>query len=133
MASLNKVMLIGYLGGDPEERKTGEGKRVVTLNVATTETWIDKSASLSVTKEKTEWHKVVIFNQNLCDFATEHLKKGDRVYVEGKLQTRKWDDKSPGGLVLYKTEIVLGQYDAKLIGLVKRGETWDVPEPEGDE
>ena len=90
--SVNKVILIGNLGKDPEIRRTQSGSPIANLTIATSETWRDKQTGER--KEKTEWHRVVIFNENLCKIAEQYLKKGSKVYVEGSLQTRKWQDQS---------------------------------------
>jgi single-strand DNA-binding protein len=111
MASLNKVLLIGNLGKDPEVRHTQDGKAIVNLTVATSESWRDKSSGER--KEKTEWHRVVIFNEGLAKIAEAYLKKGSTVYLEGQLQTRKWTDKD--GAEKYSTEIVLQQYRGELV------------------
>lgn len=111
MASLNKVMLIGNLGKDPEVRHTQDGKAIVNLTVATSETWKDKSTGEK--KEKTEWHRVVIFNDGLAKVAEAYLKKGSTVYLEGQLQTRKWTDKD--GIEKYSTEIVLQNFKGEMV------------------
>jgi len=111
MSSLNKVMLIGNLGQDPEARKTQSGGTIVNLSLATSESWKDKSSGER--KEKTEWHRVVIFNDGLAGIAEKYLKKGSKVYVEGQLQTRKWTDKD--GVDRYTTEIVLNGFNSKLV------------------
>ena len=110
MAGLNKVMLIGHLGADPEIRKTTAGDPVVSMRVATSETWRDKNSGER--KERTEWHSVVIFNEHIAKVAEQYLKKGGKVYVEGKLQTRKWQAKD--GSDRYTTEIVLQKFDGEL-------------------
>lgn len=110
--SVNKVILVGSLGRDPESRSFQNGGRVVNLRVATSESWKDKSTGER--KEKTEWHSVAIFSEGLCKFA-EQLRKGSKVYIEGQLQTRKWQDQS--GADKYSTEIVLQGYNAQLVGL----------------
>lgn len=112
MASLNKVSLIGNLGKDPEVRHTQDGKAIVNLSVATTESWRDKSGEK---KEKTEWHRVVIFNEGLAKVAEAYLKKGSTVYLEGQLQTRKYTDKD--GVEKYSTEIVLQNFRGELVML----------------
>jgi single-strand DNA-binding protein len=112
MASLNKATLIGNLGRDPEVRHTQDGKPIVNLSIATTETWKTKDGER---KEKTEWHRVVIFNEGLAKVAEQYLKKGSTVYIEGQLQTRKWADKD--GAEKYSTEIVLQQYRGELVML----------------
>jgi single-strand DNA-binding protein len=108
--SVNKVILVGNLGRDPEVRRLNSGKPVVNLSVATSENWRDKDTGER--KEKTEWHRVVIFNENLAKIAEQYLKKGAKVYVEGQLQTRKWTDQS--GVEKYSTEVVLQGFNATL-------------------
>ncbi len=113
MSSLNKVLLIGSLGRDPEVKTMQNGNRVCNLNVATSERWKDKASGER--KEKTEWHRVVIFNDRLVKIAEEYLRKGSKVYLEGALQTRKWTDQS--GAEKYTTEIVLQQYRGEIVML----------------
>lgn len=113
--SINKVVLVGNLGRDPEVRHTNSGQKIVHLSVATSDTWRDKTGER---QEKTEWHRVVVFNSNLADFAERFLKKGSKVYVEGALQTRKYTDAS--GQERYTTEIVLGAYRGELVLLDAR-------------
>lgn len=108
--SVNKVILVGNLGRDPETRTTQGGQKIVNLTFATSESWKDRATGEK--KEQTEWHRVVIFNERLADVADRFLKKGDRVYVEGKLQTRKWTDQS--GQERYTTEIVLPKFGGEL-------------------
>ncbi len=108
--SVNKVILVGNVGRDPEVRRLNSGKQVVNLRVATSESWRDKSSGER--KEKTEWHTVVIFNEGLCKVAEQYLKKGSKVYVEGQIQTRKWIDKD--GNDRYSTEIVLQAFGGVL-------------------
>ena len=108
--SVNKVILIGNLGKDPEVRRTTSGDPVVNLSIATSESWRDKASGER--KEKTEWHRVVIFNKNLADVAEKYLRKGSKVYVEGQLQTRKWTDKD--GAEKYSTEVVLQNFRGEL-------------------
>lgn len=108
--SVNKVILIGNLGRDPETRTTQGGQKIVNLTVATSESWKDRATGEK--KEQTEWHRLVIFNERLADVADRFLKKGDKVYVEGKLQTRKWTDQS--GQERYTTEIVLPKFGGEL-------------------
>jgi len=105
---LNKVMLIGNVGRDPEMRRMQDGKPVANLSIATSETWRDKNSGER--KEKTEWHRVVVFNEGLCKVVEQYVKKGSKIYVEGALQTRKWTDKS--GAEKYSTEIVLTGFNA---------------------
>jgi single-strand DNA-binding protein len=126
MASLNKVLLIGNLGRDPEVRHTNDGKAIVNLTVATTESWRDKASGER--KEKAEWHHVVIFNEGLAKVAEAYLKKGSSVYLEGQLQTRKWTDKN--GVEKYSTEIVLQQYRGELVMLGGKDGTADRPAQE---
>src|ERR1700691_6621242 len=104
--SVNKVTLIGNLGRDPEIRRMTSGERLVNLSVATSESWRDKASGER--KERTEWHRVVIFNENLAKVAEQYLRKGAKVYLEGSLQTRKWTDKD--GQDKYSTEIVLNRF-----------------------
>jgi single-strand DNA-binding protein len=108
--SVNKVILVGNLGADPEIRRLNDGSPVVNLRIATSESWRDKNSGER--KEKTEWHQVVIFNDNLAKVAEQHLKKGAKVFVEGSLQTRKWQDQS--GSDRYSTEIVLQKFRGEL-------------------
>jgi single-strand DNA-binding protein len=111
MAGLNKVQLIGRLGADPESRNFQNGGKVVNLRLATSESWKDRATGER--KEKTEWHTVAIFNDGLAGVAERFLKKGSQVYIEGKLQTRKWQDQS--GTDKYATEIVLNGFDGALV------------------
>lgn len=116
--SLNKVMLIGNLGRDPEVRRLNSGEPVVNFSVATSETWRDKSTGER--RERTEWHNIVIFNENLAKVAEQYLKKGTKVYIEGQLQTREYQDKD--GNQRKATEIVLQRYRGELTILTGRGE-----------
>jgi single-strand DNA-binding protein len=116
--SVNKVILVGNLGRDPEVRRLGSGEPVVNLRIATSESWRDKQTGER--KEKTEWHSVVIFNENLAKVAEQYLKKGSKVYIEGQLQTRKWQDQS--GVEKYTTEIVLQRFRGDLTILDSRGQ-----------
>jgi single-strand DNA-binding protein len=116
--SVNKVILVGNLGRDPEVKHTGDGSPIVNLSVATSETWRDKGSGER--KERTEWHRVVIFNERLGEVAQKYLKKGSKVYLEGQLQTRKWQDQS--GQDRYTTEVVLGRFRGELTMLDGRGE-----------
>ena len=109
-ASLNRATLIGNLGADPEIRRTQDGKPIANLSVATTESWKDKNTGER--KDKTEWHRVVIFNEGLCKVAEQYLKKGSKVYLEGQLQTRKWQDNE--GKDRWSTEIVLQGFGSTL-------------------
>jgi single-strand DNA-binding protein len=108
--SVNKVILVGNLGKDPEVRRLNSGEPVVNLRIATSETWKDKATGER--KEKTEWHQVVIFNENLARVAEQYLRKGSKVYVEGQLQTRKWQDQS--GQERYTTEVVIQRFRGEL-------------------
>jgi single-strand DNA-binding protein len=108
--SVNKVILVGNLGKDPEIRRTQDGRPIANLSVATSESWRDKATGER--KEKTEWHRVVIFNEGLCKVAEQYLKKGAKVYLEGQLQTRKWTDQS--GVEKYSTEVVLQGFNSNL-------------------
>src|SRR5712692_2147019 len=108
--SVNKVILVGNLGRDPEIRSTQDGMRIANLNLATSESWRDKMSGER--KEKTEWHRVVIFNERLTELAEKYLRKGSKVYVEGALQTRKWTDNA--GVEKYSTEVVLTRFRGEL-------------------
>ena len=116
--SVNKVILIGNLGRDPEVRSLNDGSKVVNLRIATSETWRDRASGER--KERTEWHSVVIFNENLAKVAESYLRKGSKIYIEGQLQTRKWTDQQ--GQDRYTTEIVLQRYRGELTILDSRGE-----------
>ena len=115
--SVNKVILIGNLGADPEIRSLGSGDRVANLRVATSETWRDKSSGER--KEKTEWHRVVVFNENIVKVCENYLKKGAKIYVEGTLQNRKWTDQA--GVEKFSTEVVLQKFRGELTMLDGRG------------
>lgn len=116
--SVNKVILVGNLGADPEVRRMQDGRPVVNLRIATSETWRDRSSGER--KERTEWHRVVIFNEGLAKVAENYLRKGSKVYIEGQLQTRKWQDQS--GQERYSTEVVLQGFNSTLTMLDGRGE-----------
>jgi single-strand DNA-binding protein len=115
--SVNKVILVGNLGADPEIRRTNDGRPIANLRVATSESWKDKATGER--REKTEWHRVVIFNEGLCRIAEQYLKKGSKIYIEGQLQTRKWQDKD--GQERYSTEVVLQGFNSQLTMLDGRG------------
>ena len=115
--SVNKVILVGNLGADPEIRRTQDGRPICNLRVATSESWRDKMSGER--REKTEWHRVVIFNENLAKIAEQYLKKGAKVYLEGSLQTRKWTDQQ--NVERYSTEIVLQGFNATLTMLDRAG------------
>jgi single-strand DNA-binding protein len=115
--SVNKVILIGNLGADPEIRRTQDGRPIVNLRLATSDTWRDKMTNER--RERTEWHRVVIFNENLAKVAEQYLKKGSKVYVEGQLQTRKWQDQQ--GQDRYTTEVVLQGFSGQLTMLDRTG------------
>ena len=117
MAGVNKVILVGNLGDDPEARSLNNGGEVVNLRVATSESWKDRDGNR---QEKTEWHSVAIFNENLGRVAKSYLRKGSKVYLEGQIQTRKWQDQS--GNDRYTTEIVLQKFRGELVLLDARGE-----------
>ena len=108
--SVNKVILIGNLGADPEIKRTQDGRPIANLRIATSDTWRDKNTGER--KEKTEWHRVVIFSEPLCKIVEQYLKKGAKVYIEGALQTRKWTDQS--GVEKYSTEVVLQGFNSTL-------------------
>ena len=116
MAGVNKVILVGNLGDDPEARSLNNGGEVVNLRVATSETWKDKDGNR---QERTEWHRVVIFNENLGRVAKSYLRKGSKVYLEGQIQTRKWTDNN--GQDKYSTEVVLQRFRGELVLLDSRG------------
>lgn len=127
--SVNKVILVGNLGRDPEIRSTQDGLRIANLSVATSESWRDKNSGER--KEKTEWHRVAIFNERLVDIVEKYLKKGSKVYIEGALQTRKWTDNA--GQERYTTEVVLQRFRGELTMLDGRsgsGEGFAVELPE---
>ena len=115
--SVNKVILVGNLGRDPEVRRLPSGEPVVNLSLATSESWRDKTSGER--KEKTEWHRVVIFNENIAKVAEQYLKKGSKIYLEGQLQTRKYTDKD--GSEKYSTEVVLQRFRGELVMLDSRG------------
>jgi single-strand DNA-binding protein len=115
--SVNKVILVGNLGADPEIRRTQDGRPIVNLRLATSETWRDKATGER--RERTEWHRVVIFNETLAKVAEQYLKKGAKVYVEGQLQTRKWQDQQ--GQDRYSTEVVLQGFSSQLTMLDRVG------------
>ena len=118
--SVNKVILVGNLGKDPEVRRMQDGRPVVNMSVATSESWRDKATGER--KEKTEWHRVVIFNEGLAKIAEQYLKKGSKVYLEGQLQTRKWTDQQ--GVEKYSTEVVLQGFNSALTMLDRAGGGW---------
>jgi single-strand DNA-binding protein len=130
--SVNKVILVGNLGKDPEIRRTQDGRPIANLSVATSESWRDKATGER--KEKTEWHRVVIFNEGLCKVAEQYLKKGAKVYIEGQLQTRKWTDQA--GVEKYSTEVVLQGFNSTLTMLDGRsggaGSSFGTDESSGD-
>ena len=121
--SVNKVILVGNLGKDPEVRRMTSGEPVVNLSVATSDNWRDKATGER--KERTEWHRVVIFNENLAKVAEQYLRKGAKVYLEGQLQTRKWTDKD--GAERYSTEVVLQRFRGELVMLDSRGDSGGAP------
>jgi single-strand DNA-binding protein len=116
--SVNKVILIGNLGADPEVRNTQDGRPIVNLRIATSESWKDRNSGER--KERTEWHRVVIFSEPLARVAEQYLKKGSKVYIEGQLQTRKWEDQN--GQERFSTEVVLQGFNSTLTMLDGRGE-----------
>jgi single-strand DNA-binding protein len=125
MAGVNKAIVVGNLGADPEVRRMQSGAPVVTLSVATSESWRDKATGER--KERTEWHRVVVFSEPICKFA-EQLKKGSKVYIEGKMQTREWTHQDGGRR--FTTEVVLTGFNARLVGLDRAPS--DRPPPAGD-
>jgi single-strand DNA-binding protein len=116
--SVNKVILIGNLGADPEVRRKEDGRAVVNLRVATSESWRDKGSGER--RERTEWHRVVIFSEGLAKIAEQYLKKGSKVYLEGQLQTRKWTDRD--NVERYTTEVVLQNFNSQLVMLDRAGD-----------
>ena len=127
--SVNKVILVGNLGRDPEVRSAQDGSKIVTFSVATTESWKKKDSNDR--EERTEWHRVVIFNQNLVEVAEKYLHKGSKVYLEGQLQTRKWQDQS--GAERYTTEVVLSRFRGEMVLLDGKGDgaiSFDQPVPD---
>jgi len=129
--SVNKVILIGNLGADPEIRRMNDGRPVVNLRVATSESWRDRNSGER--RERTEWHRVVIFNEGLAKIAEQYLRKGSKVYLEGQLQTREWEDQS--GQKRYSTEVVLQGFNSALTMLDTRsgggGGSYDAPDRGG--
>ena len=115
--SVNNVILVGNLGADPEIRRTQDGRPIANLRIATSETWRDKNTGER--KEKTEWHRVVVFNEGLCKVIEQYVKKGAKLYIEGALQTRKWTDQA--GIEKYSTEIVLQGFNSVLTMLDSKG------------
>jgi len=126
--SVNKVILVGNLGRDPEYTQTQDGRRFARLSVATSERWRDRQSGER--REQTEWHRVVIFNENLVDVSERFLRKGSKVFIEGQLQTRKWQDQS--GADRYSTEVVLGRFRGELTMLDGRGEGTGSEDSGGD-
>jgi single-strand DNA-binding protein len=127
MAGVNKVILVGNLGKDPEVRTTQDGTKIVNFTLATSENWNDRASGER--KERTEWHRVVIFNENIGNVAEKYLRKGRKVYVEGSLQTRKWTDQS--GQEKYTTEVVIGRFKGDLQLIDSRGDGEGSGEGEG--
>ena len=126
--SVNKVILVGNVGKDPEIRQTSEGKKIASFSLATSDTWKDKSGER---QEKTEWHRVVIFNQGLAEIAERYVKKGSKLYVSGALQTRKWTDNS--GVERYATEVVLSAFNGELTLLDSKDKSGNYPPPPNEE
>ena len=120
--SVNKVILLGNLGRDPDVRASQDGNKIVNLSIATSERWKDRNSGEQ--REKTEWHRVVIFNENLARIAEQYLRKGSNVYIEGQLQTRKWTDQQ--GVEKYTTEVVISRFRGELTLLGGRGEAQPV-------
>jgi single-strand DNA-binding protein len=124
--SVNKVILVGNLGADPEIRHTQDGRAIANLRIATSETWKDKATGER--KEKTEWHRVSVFNEGLCKVVEQYCQKGQKLYIEGQLQTRKWTDQS--GVEKYSTEVVLNGYGGVLTMLDKPAGEWSEEAPQ---
>ena len=125
--SVNKVILIGNVGKDPEVRTTQDGTKIVQFSLATSETWNDKASGER--KERTEWHRVVVFNDRIGDVVEKYVRKGSKIYVEGAVQTRKWTD--PSGQEKYTTEIVIGRFRGELTLLDSRGSGGEAGSGEG--
>lgn len=125
MSGVNKAIIVGHLGGDPEIRRTQDGRPIASFSVATSEAWRDKTTGER--KEKTQWHRVVVFNEALCKVIEQYLKKGAKVYIEGAMETRDWTDQ--GGVKRYVTEIVLKSFQASLVMLDRA--TGGVPPNDG--
>lgn len=123
--SLNKVVLIGNLGKDPEIRSTNDGKEIATFSLATTESWRDRTSGER--KERTEWHRVVVFSDGLVNVIKNYVKKGSKLYIEGSLQTRKWTDNT--GVEKYSTEVVLQNFNSSLIMLDNKSSDYDNGSP----
>ena len=115
--SINKVILVGNLGRDPEIRQTQDGMKIANFSIATSESWKDKTTGER--RDKTEWHRIVIMNDRLSEIVEKYVKKGSKVYIEGQLQTRKWTDQS--GMERYTTEVILGRYKGEMHILDSRG------------
>ena len=129
--SVNKVILVGNLGADPQINNLPSGQKVANLRVATSETWTDRASAEK--RERTEWHSVSIFDPSTVDYVTQYLKKGDQVYIEGRVQTRKWQDKS--GADRYSTEVIVNSIGGQLVGWSSRVSgysTWAENETSGD-
>ena len=120
--SVNKVMLLGNLGQDPVVRTSQDGNKIVQLSIATSDRWKDRNSGEQ--REKTEWHRVVIFNENLSNIAEQYLKKGSTVFIEGQLQTRKWQDQN--GIDKYTTEVVLGRFRGELAMIGSRSDSTNI-------
>ena len=118
--SVNKVILVGNLGIDPQINNLPSGQKVANLRVATSETWTDRASAEK--RERTEWHSIAIFDPNVVEYTSKYLKRGDQVYIEGKIQTRKWQDQS--GMDRYSTEIVVNSISGKLFGLSSQGSNY---------
>lgn len=123
--TVNKVTLLGNIGRDPEVKSTTSGKRIVNVSLATSENWTDKGTGEK--KERTEWHHVVIFNDNLVSIVEKYVHKGSKIYIEGQLQTRKWTDQA--GVERYSTEVVIGQYGGSLVLLSGQNQQSSEAEP----
>ena len=122
--SVNKVILLGNLGQDPVVRTSQDGNKIVQLSIATSDRWKDRNSGEQ--REKTEWHRVVIFNENLSNIAEQYLKKGSTVFIEGQLQTRKWQDQN--GIDKYTTEVVLGRFRGELAMIGSRSDSPNIPD-----
>ena len=125
MSSVNKVILVGNLGNDPDVRTMQSGDKVVNLSIATSEKWKDKTTGEK--RENTQWHRVVVFNKGLVNVCENYLKKGSKIYIEGQLETRKWTDSN--GIEKYSTEVMLRPFNSTLAMLDSKGDTQQAPQP----
>ena len=128
MSSVNKVIIVGNLGQNPDVRQAQDGKEIANLSIATSESWKDKSTGER--KTKTEWHRIVMFNEGLIKIAKQYLKKGSKIYIEGSLQTRKWTDDN--GIERYVTEVILSAFNSSLVMLYSKEGGGGIPPHNGE-